>query len=487
VATTLAPPRPEPVAPAPGRYRRDVPWAAFAALVAVGIVLRAWGLAAHSLSFDETFTAMAARRSPGDLFHFLRIHDAHPPLDYLLRAPFAATGSDVLVRLPSVVFSSLALVLFAWWMRGRGRVGLLATGLVAISGFEVFYGREARMYALMELVGVVVAIGTDRWLARRSPGAAALVAGALLVGVFTHVSTLVLAAGVFWAAGFARDRAAWWWRAAVAAPVLVWAAAWGTTFAHQASGSPAGWIPRTSVDSFFQSVAQPLSFSAGLAPLIVLAIAGGCVLAARSDPDASPLGEDRHASPLGEGRRLARVGAACFVGPVLLAAAVGSFGNFFQPRTLAFAAWAPLLAIAVLVDAAWRRRWVLGVAALALVAAVALPATAEGVRRPGLDSVDATDAHLRAVVQPGDVVIIRPQWMRSLVEWNLGVQRDGSVHAVAAAVPDAFAMRIPGPPTGRTWLVEADGNRIATPGAAKCAPEWNNDATRVRCIRGPSG
>ena len=44
-------------------------------------------------------------------------------------------------------------------------------------------------------------------------------------------------------------------------------------------------------------------------------------------------------------------------------AAIGAFGNFFQPRTLTFAAWAPLLAIAVLVDAALRRWRILGVAA----------------------------------------------------------------------------------------------------------------------------
>ena len=300
--------------------------AAFVAVTVVGIVLRVWGLGAHTLSFDETFTAMAARRSPSDLFTFLRLHDSHPPLDYLLRMPFASAGSDVMLRLPSVVFSSLFVALFAWWMHDRGRVGLLATGLVAISGFEISYGREARMYALMQLVGVVVAIGTDRWLQRRSRVDATLVGLALLVGVFTHVSTLVLAAGVFWAAGLARDRAAWWWRAAVATPVVAWAALWGSAFVHQASGSPASWIPYTSVDSFLQSVGQPVSFSARLAGLIVLAIGVGCVIAARRD------------------RRLAIVGATCFVGPVLLAAALGLFGNFLLPRTLAFAAWAPLLA-----------------------------------------------------------------------------------------------------------------------------------------------
>ncbi len=451
---------------APGRA---LPRVAFVAVTVVGIVLRVWDLGRHSLSFDETFTAMAARRSPGDLFGFLRVHDAHPPLDYLLRMPFASAGNDVVLRLPSVVFSSVALVLFAWWMRDRGRVGLLATALMAVSGFELFYGREARMYALMELVGVVVAIGADRWLRRRSPVDATIVGLALLVGVFTHVSALVLAAGVFWVAGLARDRAAWWWRGAVVAPVAAWAVLWGPSFVHQASGSPAGWIPYTSLDSFLQSVAQPLSFSAGLAGLIVLAIVAGAVLAARAD------------------RRLAIVGATCFVGPVLLAAAVGAFGNFLQPRTLAFAAWAPLLAIAALVDAAARRWRVLGFAALVLVAAVALPSTAQGVQRSGLDSVDATNAHLLAVVRPGDVVLIRPQWMRSLIEWNLAVLRPGGEHVVAVPRPvpaaDSFAIRLAGHPSGRVWLIEADGNRVTVPGAPQCAPAWNNDTTRLRCIR----
>ena len=79
-----------------------------------------WNLGGHTLNFDETFTATAARRSLGSLVDFLRQHDSHPPLDYLIRAPFAATGNDVLVRLPSVVFSTAALGVFAWWMRAGG-------------------------------------------------------------------------------------------------------------------------------------------------------------------------------------------------------------------------------------------------------------------------------------------------------------------------------------------------------------------------------
>ena len=166
---------------------------------------------------------MTARRSVGGLFSILRQLDSHPPLDYLLRMPFAGSGSDVLVRLPSVLFSIAALGLFAWWMRDRGRVGLIATALFAVSGFELLYGRQARMYALMELVGVATAVAADHWLrtrclrtrAARRPepattaatapsatGAVWLVAAATTVGVFTHTSALLLAAGVFWLPGF---------------------------------------------------------------------------------------------------------------------------------------------------------------------------------------------------------------------------------------------------------------------------------------------
>jgi len=352
-------------------------------------------------------------------------------------------------------------------MRDRGRVGLVTTALFAVSGFELLYGREARMYALMELVGVAVAFGTDRWLRTRRPGAAWAVALALLVGCFTHVSALVLAAGVFWVPGTARSRAAWTWRAAVAGPVAVWALLWGSTFAHQAGGSPSAWIPRTTFDSFAQSLAQPVSFSAGLATLIVLALVAGAVVLARTD------------------RRLATVVLACWAVPALLAAVVGRFGNFLQPRTLAFAAWAPLLLVAVLLDAGLRRSRLVGTVAAALVAAVVLVSSVQGVDRPGLDDVDRTIGHLEAVVGPGDVIAIRPQWMRSFVEWNEGIRRDGRVRPVASPAPDAFALRIEGPPTGRVWLVEADGDR-ASLRATSCAPSWSDDTTRIRCLRAGS-
>src|SRR3954468_20764760 len=107
---------------------------ALVVLVAVGVVLRAWRLGFNGLSYDESFTAMAARMPLDRLFNHLRTKDTPPPLDYLLRAPFARAGaSAVVLRLPSFFCSVGALVLFAWWMRARGIAGLVATAVLACS------------------------------------------------------------------------------------------------------------------------------------------------------------------------------------------------------------------------------------------------------------------------------------------------------------------------------------------------------------------
>jgi hypothetical protein len=136
----------------------------------------------------------------------------------------------------------------------------------------------------------------------------------------------------------------------------------------------------------------------------------------------------------------------------------------------------------VLLDAALGRSRLLGIAATVLVAVVVLASTVQGVDRPGLAEVDATTAYLRTAARPGDVVAIRPQWMRALIEWNEGYLRDGTVHAVPAPVAGAFAMRLPGRRTGRLWLVEADGERIAV-GGTPCARARTDGGTRIRCVR----
>ena len=135
------------------------------ALVVVGAAVRLWGLGANRLGYDEAFTAMAGRLPLGSLFSYLRADDSHPPLDYLLHLPLARLGvSTWWFRLPGVLCSIGALGLFAWWMRTHGRAGVLATALMALSAFEVVHGRNARMYAELELLGVALAIVAESWL-----------------------------------------------------------------------------------------------------------------------------------------------------------------------------------------------------------------------------------------------------------------------------------------------------------------------------------
>ena len=162
--------RPSSSTAAPRVGKPEVPAWVLPAVVAVGVALRLWRSTTNGLTFDESYTAMVGRRPLGDLLDYLRHTDLHPPLDYILRMPLARTGaSDFVLRFPSVVFSSATLALFAWWMRKRGWVGVGATALMAVSTFQLIYGGEARMYALLQLIGVAAAVVGDHWLRAPRP------------------------------------------------------------------------------------------------------------------------------------------------------------------------------------------------------------------------------------------------------------------------------------------------------------------------------
>ena len=151
---------------------------------------------------------MAGRRSLGDMFSYLRDADAHPPLDYLLRDPLARAGASAFVfRAPSLVFSVGALALFAWWMRTRAVAGVVATALFALSGFAVAYGSEARMYALLQLLGVAAAMTAESWLRAPRRRHAVLIGVVVLVGCLDHTSMFLLGGALLVLAGWRRDRA----------------------------------------------------------------------------------------------------------------------------------------------------------------------------------------------------------------------------------------------------------------------------------------
>jgi len=444
--------------------------AALVLAVATGAVLRLWGLGGSKLSYDESFTAMAGRLPFTHLLAFLTAHDSHPPLDYLLRAPLARAGvSEAWFRLPSVVFSVAALVLLAVWLRPRGRVAVIAVALLALSAFEIAHGREARMYAVLEPIGVGLAMVTDRWLHRPSRRHLGVVAVLLLAALFTHVSALLLAAGLLTAAGLRRDHEAWWWRAAIAGPVVVWAVTWGPHFLVQARGGHSSWIPPTSFATLTTALARAVTFDPAVTLLVVAAIVIGGVLLVRDD----------HA--------LGRTWLAAFAVPIAIGAVAGLIEPVVLDRTFTLMAWAPAVAVAWLLEWALRERRTVGVVLVGATAAVALPGAVMATA-----ASTGPNAPLQALerrVVPGDVVAVWPASKAPELQWSLAVSRHEPAQRVeVTGLRRAYALRLgSAAPTGRVWYLDWH----ARPGAARpararaaCGASWRWGHTHIDCLTG---
>jgi hypothetical protein len=447
---------------------------ALVVIVAMGVLLRAWRLGFNGLSYDESFTAMAARLPLDRLFDYLRTQDTHPPFDYLLRAPLARAGaSDVVLRLPSFVCSVGALVLFAWWMRTRGLAGVVATAVLAGSAFQIFHGGEARMYALLELLGVAAAMLAERWLGDDAPRWSAwAVSGIVALALFDHVSGFLLAAGMLAVAGVRSDRRAWEWRAGIVAALGLWAVVWGTSFAHQAGGDWVGWIPRTSPTSFAEAISGQVTDVEPLAWLVLAGVVVGGWWLWRTD------------------RRLAHVWLAVGAVPFVGAAAIGVLSPFLIDRAVTVASWAPALALGYATIAVVGRWPLAGRAFLVALLAVVTVGTVTFVAGKRYDADLAVD-HLDAVVHPGDVIVTRPARYATLPAYRIGVEQWRRTRWVASpGIDNAAAFREQGAiPSGRLWLFTPDSFALEFPGYQACpatrtgatAP-WTDGLTHVVCL-----
>jgi hypothetical protein len=436
------------------------------AIVAAGAVIRCWDLGATRLGYDEAFTAMAARMPLGSMFAYLRANDSHPPLDYLFHLPLARLGvGEFAYRLPSVACSVAALALFAWWMRDRGRVGVVATGVFALSAFLVMHGRIARGYAELEVIGVAVVVLADAWLRRPRRGHAWLLAGLVFVGLLTHVSMFLVGAGLVTLAGLRRDREAWRWRLAVVAGGVGWALLWGTSFLVQSRGGHSDWIPRTTLTGLVDTLGRLTTNSTMYALPVVIAVVAGGVLLTRRDV------------------RTAKVWWSVFGVTVALAALGGLVLPLLLDRTLTLVAWAPALALGVTVDALWSRARVLGVCALvALVALLVVPtATVLSDRSGPTTGLD----RLAAVARPGDVVAVHSAGKLPEVEWTLGVRSGQAWRAVTLpGLPKVGAIFVgDSRPTGRVWVLDWNRRLRSARGYVRCAPDWSFGRSRVLCLQ----
>ena len=117
-----------------------------------GVALRSYELTARSLWFDEAFSWRLIQFSFPEMITRAAA-DVHPPLYYILLRGWTYVFGTSLVALRSlsVVFAAFTIFagygLAAYATRSR-RAGLLAASLLAVSGWQIAFAWEARMYTL---------------------------------------------------------------------------------------------------------------------------------------------------------------------------------------------------------------------------------------------------------------------------------------------------------------------------------------------------
>jgi Dolichyl-phosphate-mannose-protein mannosyltransferase len=194
------------------RQRFDLrPAAAAGALALLALLLR-FLAARQSLAGDELFTfEVAVRPTLRDVLDGVRGPlEITPPGFFVLAWAFGKLGDPTYwLKAPSVIAGTLSVpVTYAIGARTVGRAaGLVGAGLVAISPYAIFYGSEARAYAL---TGLLVALSTLLLLvALRRGGWPWWVAfgASVAASMYAHyIAAFPLAVQLAWALWYHRDR-----------------------------------------------------------------------------------------------------------------------------------------------------------------------------------------------------------------------------------------------------------------------------------------
>lgn len=133
---------------------------ALAGAVALAAALRCYGLTRQGAWADEITTLYIT--DPAHSFREfwdLVLGDVHPPLYYLLMRWWSAAfgQSDLVARLPSVIFGVLAVAVAAVAFRPlRFAARLALTLFLAVSAGAIEYAQEARAYSLLLLLSTVI-------------------------------------------------------------------------------------------------------------------------------------------------------------------------------------------------------------------------------------------------------------------------------------------------------------------------------------------
>jgi hypothetical protein len=178
----------------------------------------------------------------------------------------------------------------------------------------------------------------------------------------------------------------------------------------------------------------------------------------------------------------ARVWIACFAIPVCFAALAGLAEPVVLDRTFTLMSWAPLLAVAFVLDALLRRSVAIGTVAIAAALLTMVPAAFGA-----MEQMTGPNAPLRALeqrIRPGDIVAVRPLSKAPELQWSLGVRHQSSVRRVAVpGEPRAFGLQFGhDDPSGRLLLL--DWRHRSTQGPSvptSCGRGWSWGHTHISC------
>ncbi len=205
----------------------------------LGATLRFYRLDAQSLWNDEGNTARLVERSLRLIIEGAA-GDIHPPGYYLLLAGWRilAGGSEFALRAFSALCGVLTVAVAAALGRRAGghTVAVGAAFFAAAHPLAVYYGQEARMYALLALAGALTLLAATAFFpakarpAKARPlraGNALALAGCIILGLYTQYTYALFLLGVelaFGLAWLAERPYAWrklrWWIAAHILAVL---------------------------------------------------------------------------------------------------------------------------------------------------------------------------------------------------------------------------------------------------------------------------
>ncbi len=358
--------------------RRTALWILLLIIIA-GIGIRSWHVTARSLWFDEAFSWRLIQFPLAEMIDRDQA-DVHPPLYYILLKGWSVVFGSSLASLRGFSIAAggatIALVyLFTAYAFRNRPTGLYAAALIALSGFQIQYAWEARMYTLGTALTALSAWLLLHAIRAKNHGAITWWTGFTLANAalaYVHYYTLLtIVAEVAFVAGYllAMTRArigeilqwrlTWYIVAAFVGIALLWLP-WLPTFIQQnAQVQQSFWIPEINwwsiPDTFYRMfiplVGVPRHEGIGhilvaLLPLLLTVFGlGALLLTARSK-------QTRDAAWLTVGLGII---------PFLLSLAASFLGqSVYQDRYFVFAQVFILIAAAALIGRP-ARRWLQGI------------------------------------------------------------------------------------------------------------------------------